>query len=163
MTRQRRRDPVVLGKLAASRRARRLGDLLPEADQWLSVVREMRPQRSWSEVAAAVNNALPAGPRRFTVARLVRCVKLFVGEGLEDATLLRASARRRNRRGDDARVRATEAVAALLAGNRCMTLAEIASGLKRLRHIPPRGGPDWAVSSVKALLDRAREAGLLGT
>jgi hypothetical protein len=157
----RSRDPIILAKLAASRRARRLGDLLPEADRWLGVVRQMRPRHPWSEVAAAVNDALPAGRRQFTVARLVRCVKLFVGEGLADAGLLRAAARRRDWRGDVARVRSTEAVAALMAGNREMTLAEIATELKRLRHVPPRGGTGWAASSVKALVDRARGAGLI--
>jgi hypothetical protein len=88
-------------------------------------------------------------------------VKLFVGEGLADAGLLRAAARRRDWRGDIARVRATEAVAALMAGNREMTLAEIATELKRLRHFPPRGGMGWAVSSVKVLVDRGRAAGLI--
>jgi DNA invertase Pin-like site-specific DNA recombinase len=157
----RNRDPIILAKLAASRRARRLGDLLPEADHWLGMVRQMRPALSWSEVTAAVNDALPAGRRQFTVARLVRCVKLFVGEGLAEAGLLKAAARRRDWRGDAARVRATEGVAALMAGNREMTLAEIATELKRLRHVPPRGGTGWAVSSVKALVDRGRAAGLI--
>jgi hypothetical protein len=48
-----------------------------------------------------------------------------------------------------------------MAGNRDMTLAEIATELKRLRHVPPRGGTGWAASSVKALVDRARGAGLI--
>jgi DNA invertase Pin-like site-specific DNA recombinase len=157
----RSRDPIVLGQLAASRRTKRLRDLLPDADHWLGIVRQMRPARPWAEVAAAINDALPTGQRQFTLARLNRCVKLFVAEGLADATLLTAAPRRRDWRGDHARLRATEAVAALLAGNRDMTLAEIATELKRLRHRPPRGGTHWAVSSVKALLERACGAGLV--
>jgi DNA invertase Pin-like site-specific DNA recombinase len=157
----RKRDPIILSKLAASRRATRLGDLLPGADEWLSIVRQMRPEHPWFEVTDAVNDALPAGRRQFTVARLVRCVRLFVGQRLADPKLLRPASKRRDWRSDVARLRATEVVAALVAGRPQITLVEVATELKRLRHLPPRGGRDWAVSSVKALLDRAREAGLL--
>lgn len=155
----RSRDPIVLNKLAASRRATRLGNLLPGADEWLNVVRQMRPDRPWFEVVTAVNDALPAGRRQFTVARLVRCVRLFVDEGLADQKLLRAASKRHDWRRDVARLRTIEVVAALTAGRPRITLAEVAAELKRLRLRPPRGGAGWAVSSVKALLDRARAAG----
>ena len=157
----RSRDPIVLRKLASSRRATKLGDLLPSADEWLCVVRQMRPAQPWFEVVAAVNAALPVGRRKFTASRLIRCVKLFVAQGLADPKLLKPATRRRDWRGDVARLRATEVVAALVAGRPEITLVEVAAELRRLRHLPPRGGNGWAVSSVKALLDRARGAGLL--
>jgi len=159
----RKRDPIVLRKLADSRRATRLGDLLPGANEWLGIVREMRPGHSWIKVTAVVNDALPHGRRQFTTARLVRCVRLFVGEGLADPKLLRPAPKRRDWRSDVARLRAIEVAAALVAGKPQITLTEVATELKRLRQFPPRRGTDWAVSSVKALLDRARAGGLLST
>ncbi len=65
----RARDPAVLRKLAASRRASRLADLLPQLDQWLPLVRKLRPAQPWPDVADAVNAALPAGHRRFTTGQ----------------------------------------------------------------------------------------------
>jgi hypothetical protein len=41
------------------------------------------------------------------------------------------------------------------------TLAEIGAELSRMG-VPPRSGAAWAISSAKALLDRARSARLLG-
>lgn len=42
-----------------------------------------------------------------------------------------------------------------------LTLREIASQLERMRERTPRGGHQWAASSVKHLLDRARRLGLI--
>jgi hypothetical protein len=75
--------------------------------------------------------------------------------------LLTPAPRRRPRREDAARRRATEVVAALVAGSGGPTLAQLGAELLRLGLAPPRGGGRWAPSSVKALLDRARAAGLL--
>lgn len=155
------RDPVMLRKLAASRRASRLAGLLPGLDTWLPLVRRLRPARAWPEVTEAVNAALPARLRRFTTDRLVSAVKLLVAEGLTEQGLLGAAPRRMARKGIAARKRAMEVTAALLAGRRTMTLAQLGIELTRLGLVPPRGGAQWAPSSVKALLDQARTAGLL--
>jgi DNA invertase Pin-like site-specific DNA recombinase len=68
----RSRDPVVLGKIAASRAQTRLAALLPDADAWLGTVRRLRPARSWEDVTAAVNEGLRAGQRPFTRGAAVR-------------------------------------------------------------------------------------------
>lgn len=155
------RDPAVLQKLAAARRASRLANLLPELDRWLPLVRKLRPAQPWPEVTAAVNQALPAGHRRFTMDRLVRAIQLLVAEALAEPELLGTAPRHRPRKGLLARRRATEVVAALVAGRGSITLAQLGTELTRLGLTPPRGGNQWAPSSVKALLDRARVAGLL--
>jgi hypothetical protein len=54
-----------------------------------------------------------------------------------------------------------EVSAALVAGRGNITLAQIGTELIRMGHPPPRGGNRRAPSSVKALLDQARMAGLL--
>ena len=84
----RARDPNALRKLAASRRAGRLADLLSSLDEWLPLVRQLRPARPWPEVAEAVNAAPPRGRRPFTTERLVRAVRLLAAEGLADKALL---------------------------------------------------------------------------
>jgi hypothetical protein len=55
-----------------------------------------------------------------------------------------------------------EMVAAILRGRPEATLAALGAELLRLGVTPPRGGPAWAPSSLKALVERARQAGLLG-
>ena len=154
----RTRDPAVLGKLAASRERSRLADLLPGADEWLGTVRLLRPARSWEAVTEAVNARLPPGRRRFTRDRLVRSVRLFVQEGLAEPTLLEGAARR-PRRDPKAR-RAMELAASFLRGRPKASLAEVGAELSRMG-VRPRSGEAWAISSIKALLDRARSAALL--
>jgi DNA invertase Pin-like site-specific DNA recombinase len=157
----RARDPDVSRKLAASRHASRLAKLLPDLELWLPVVRRLRPAKPWPDVADAVNAALPAGHDRFSTDRLVSSVKLLVSEALAEPELLATAPRRRARKGLISRQRAYEVSAALVAGRGNITLAQIGTELIRMGHPPPRGGNQWAPSSVKALLDQARMAGLL--
>jgi DNA invertase Pin-like site-specific DNA recombinase len=157
----RSRDPVVLQKLAASRRASRLAGILPDLDLWLPLVRKLRPARRWPDVADAVNEALPPGKARFTTDRLVGTIKLLIPEGLAEADLLEAAPRRKYRKGRAARMRAVEVAAALVAGHKKITLEQAGLELTRLGLAPPRAGKGWAPSSVKSLLDQARGAGLL--
>jgi DNA invertase Pin-like site-specific DNA recombinase len=161
--RLRAKDPEVLRRMAASRRATHLSNLLAGLDEWMSVVRKLRPARPWPEVADAVNAALSFGRDRFTTDRLVGSVKFLVSEGLADKTLLGAAPRRPTRKGLLSRQRASEVAAALVAGSPTITLEQIGRELNRMGHKPPRGGRGWAPSSVKGLLDRARSAGLLAT
>jgi DNA invertase Pin-like site-specific DNA recombinase len=91
----RARDPVVLGKLLASRRATRLARLTAEMEAWMPVVRRLRPQTAWPEVTVAVNAVLPAGSRRFTEGRLVSSVQFLVAEGLVDAAIIGKAPRRK--------------------------------------------------------------------
>jgi DNA invertase Pin-like site-specific DNA recombinase len=159
----RAREPEALRRLAASRRAGRLADLLPGLDEWLPVVRRLRPAMPWPAVVEQVNAALPRGRRPFTAARLVRSLRLLAAEGLAEAGLLMPAPRgSQPGRGGLARLRAVEVAAALVSSRPAMTLAEVGAELVRLRHLPPQGGAAWAPSSVKALLERARAQGLIG-
>ena len=157
----RTRDPQMLRKLASSRRATRLARLLPDLDRWLPLVGRLRPAQPWPEVAQAVNAALPAGSPRFTSERLVSTIKLLVAEGMAEPVLLGTAPRRRSRKQHAGRRRAVEVVAALAAGRPGLTLAQLGTELSWLGLAPPRGGGQWAPSSLKALLDQARAAGLL--
>jgi DNA invertase Pin-like site-specific DNA recombinase len=135
----RAREPAALAKLARSRRAGRVADLLPGLDEWLPHVRQLRPALPWPEVVERVNAALPRGGRPFTQARLVRSVRLLAAEGLADKGLLAAAPRGHTRRGGLARTRAVEVAAALVSSRPHMTLAEVGAELVRLRHLPSQG------------------------
>jgi DNA invertase Pin-like site-specific DNA recombinase len=161
-------DPVVRRALIAGQRRARLRDLLPGLDEWLSIVRRLRPDEPWEVVTERVNNSLPAGRRRFTRDRLVRTVRLLVAEGLAEARLLEAAAKRPRRRTIGT-VRAAEAVARYLRshrreaaergtpGNRYRppTLAEIGRHLIDDAGLQPSSGGAWAPSSIKILRDQA--------
>jgi DNA invertase Pin-like site-specific DNA recombinase len=156
----RSRDPLVLRQLAEARRDRRIERLLPHAEEWLAVVRRLRPAQSWERVTEAVNAALPHGRPRFTEKRLVGTVRLFVREGLADPALLQHAPQPPRRKGQGVRQRAMEIAASFKSGRAKATLADIAGELERMKVLPPSGRA-WAPSSVKALLERARALGML--
>ena len=151
----RARDPAARARLAAARRRAALSALIAEAEEWLPVVRRLRPARPWFEVVRAVNAQLPAGRRRWTEARLVRAVRRFADEGLADRGLLAPAPRR------PAPDRLVTLAAGIVRGNPALSLRAIGAELEALRERTPRGESRWAVSSVAHLLARARRAGLL--
>jgi len=151
----RARDPAARARLAGARREAALAALIADAEEWLPVVRRLRPARPWFEVVRAVNAQLPAGRRRWTETRLVRAVRRFAEEGLADRGLLSPAPRRRP---PD---RLVTLAAGIVRGNPALSLRGIGAELEALRELTPRGEVRWAVSSVAHLLARARRAGLL--
>jgi len=59
------------------------------------------------------------------------------------------------------RIQMMRVVVGLVARRPGITLARIASELKRLGYRPPQGGTEWSPSSIKLLLDRAKRIGIL--
>jgi DNA invertase Pin-like site-specific DNA recombinase len=151
----RARDPAARARLAGARRDAALAALIADAEEWLPVVRRLRPARPWFEVLRAVNAQLPAGRRRWTEARLVRAVRRFADEGLTDRDLLSPAPRRRPEG------QLVALVAGIARANPALSLRAIGAELEALRERTPRGGSQWAASSVAHLLARARRAGLL--
>lgn len=146
----RARDPAARRKVAAARRASALTGLIAGADIWLPVVRRMRPERPWREVARAVSLATGTG---WSPERLTRAVRRFVTEGLAEPALLAPAPRRS----------APDRLLATVAGmaRAGLTLRAIGAELTAMRERTPRGGTQWPVSSVAHLLNRARQARLL--
>jgi DNA invertase Pin-like site-specific DNA recombinase len=159
--RLRARDPAALARLAASRRASVLARAIPSAEAWIGPVRRLRPGLSWRAVAARIEASRPAGGERYGAARLRRLARLFVAEGLLEPRVL-GRAPPRPAQGRRERRRAMEMAAAYLRGRPDATLAGLGEQLLRLGVSPPRGGAVWAPSSLKALVERARRAGLVG-
>jgi DNA invertase Pin-like site-specific DNA recombinase len=154
----RARDPATVARLARAREEARLARALPAAETWIGQVRRLRPVTPWPELARAVNAGLPADARPVSAPRLKRLARLFVRHGLLEPAALAPAPRRRKGGG---RTRAMELAAAYLRGRPDATLAELGAALLRLGARPAHGGPVWAPSSLKALLDRARALGLL--
>lgn len=148
----RNRDEAALAKASAARRRRYVNDLMAGMDEWMPIVRSMRPDQPWDIVAAALN---ASAAREWTPERLRRAVKRLVREGLAERDLLRRAPTKRPY------ARPLTVVAGIALANPNMSLRKIAAQLEAMRERAPRGRQRWTPSSVKALLDRARREGLL--
>jgi DNA invertase Pin-like site-specific DNA recombinase len=149
----RARDPQAIAKLRASRDAGHLESLLARLDDWLPIVRQMRPDQPWGDVVRVLNRA-PGNAAPWTVERLRRSVRRLADEGIVERYLLD---RAPPQRGDDRLIRL---VANIKAAAPDRTLQQIAAQLETMRERTPRGGTRWHASSVKHLLTRAERLGL---
>ena len=111
----------------------------------------MRPQHSWGDVVRVLNHK----GQQWTVERLRRSVRRLVRERLAAPELIKRAPRR------PPEDRLMTLVAGIAIAGPELTLREIAAQLERMRERTPRGGHQWAASSVKHLLDRARRLGLV--
>lgn len=145
------RRPEALARMRSAQKAAYGARVRAAVQQWLPMVRRMRPDHSWDDIARFLQQrGLDWSPER-----LRRAVKWMVAEGMADAALLRKSP---PRLPED---RLMTLVAGIHSSNPQLTLREIAIQLERLHERTPRGGAKWAPSSVKNLLDRAKRNGLL--
>ena len=92
--------------------------------------------------------------QRWTVEKLRRAVHRLVRERMAAADLIKRSPRRPS---ED---RLMTLVAGIAIADPELTLRAIAAQLEKMRERTPRGGRQWAPSSVKSLLDQARRLGL---
>lgn len=147
----RERRPEALAKMTAAQKAAYGARIQSSANQWLPIVRRMRPDHTWDDIS----RFLKQNGFDWTPERLRRAVKWMVNEGMADKSLLRKSPPRPPEN------RLMTLVAGIYSANPELTLREIASQLERLHERTPRGGTKWSPSSVKNLIDRARRSGLL--
>ena len=147
----RARDPAAIAKTAQARNRVFTGDVIASMDRWLPTVRRMRPQSPWEDVVQVLNQA---GGARWTTERLRRAVRRAVRERLADANLLERTPRR------PPEDRLMMMVAGIAMANPEMSLRAIGAQLETMRERTPRGGRQWAASSVKNLLDQAEKLGL---
>ena len=91
---------------------------------------------------------------RLTTERLRRAVRRAVRERLADANLLERTPRR------PPEDRLMMMVAGIAMANPEMSLRAIGAQLEAMRERTPRGGRQWAASSVKNLLDQAEKLGI---
>ena len=114
----------------------------------------MRPAQPWGDLVCVLNRTTAS---TWTVERLRRTVRRLVAEGIVETKLLDRAPRQQS---DDRLLRLVAGIAAAAPER---TLQQIASQLESMRERTPRGGTRWHPSSVKHLLDRAEQLGLVGT
>ena len=98
-------------------------------------------------------NVTAAALPHSSVEHLKRAVKRFVAEGLAKPNLLRPATRRASSE------RLLTLVAGIAGANPDLTLAQIGAQLEAMYERTPRGGTRWSPSSIKSLLERARNLG----
>ncbi len=147
----RAKDPAAIRKAAEARNRVFTGDVIASMDRWLPTVRRMRPSSPWEDVVRVLN--METGVL-WTVERLRRAVRRTVRERLADPKLLERSPRR------PPEDRLMMLVAGIAMANPDMPLRAIGAQLEAMRERTPRGGRQWAASSVKNLLDQAAKLGL---
>lgn len=148
----RERRPEALAAMTAAQKAAYGARIQATLNQWLPMVKRMRPDHTWEDIA----RVLKQRGIDWTPERLRRAVKWLIAEHLADASLLRKSP---PRLPED---RLMTLVVGIHSSNPDLTLREIAGHLECLHERTPRGGSKWSPSSVKNLLDRARRTGLVG-
>lgn len=159
-------DPVVRRRIALARDGRRSERVAAGAGEFLPIVRRLRPGHPWDRVVDVLNTAMKKRPggnaAPWTRDALIRAVKRLVADGLAEPDLLKAAPRRPRSSAAQGR-RLVELVATIhnAADGEKPTLARIGRQLERQGVPTATGARTWAPSSVKALLDRAREQGLL--
>jgi DNA invertase Pin-like site-specific DNA recombinase len=147
----RERQPEAIRAAAAARQRVYVGHLIASSSNWLPVVRRLRPQHSWDDVVRLLNHR----GQSWTIEKLRRAVHRLVREKMADVELLQRSPRR------PPEDRLMTLVAGIAIADPELSLREIAAQLERMRERTPRGGRQWAASSVKSLLDQARRLGLV--
>jgi len=145
---------LIAERTKAGLSAAHLHSVLAQLDNWLPIVRRMRPDQPWGNVVQVLNRGQE---KLWTVERLRRTVQMLAAEGFVEAALLGQA---RRQRGVDRLVRL---VAGIKAAAPDRTRQQIASQLEAIRERTPRGGTRWHPSSVKILLGRAEQLGLRGT
>lgn len=147
----RERRPEAIQAASAARQRVYVGDLIASASNWLPIVRRMRPQHSWDDVVRVLNHR----GQTWTIEKLRRAVHRLVREKMAEPELLQRSPRR------PPEDRLMTLVAGIAIADPELSLRDIAVQLERMRERTPRGGRQWAASSVKSLLDQARRRGLV--
>lgn len=147
----RERRPEAIQAASAARQRVYVGDLIASASNWLPIVRRMRPQHNWDDVVRVLNHR----GQNWTIEKLRRGVHRLVREKMAEPELLQRAPRR------PPEDRLMTLVAGIAIADPELSLRDIAAQLERMRERTPRGGRQWAASSVKSLLDQARRLGLV--
>lgn len=152
------RDPATIRKLSRARDDRRSQRLAEQSHELQQVLEQFRPDLPWDQVVRILKHrqiARPNGGGEWARDALIRAAKRLVRDGLADGRILQRSPRRSENE------ELVTLVAALSRSPETRTLEAIAKALTEMHQRTPRGRLQWHVSSVKNLLDQAREKGLV--
>lgn len=128
------------------------------AQEFLPTVEALRPTAPWDQVVRALKaqgRTRPWDRKPWTPNSLIRAVRRLAAAGLVRQNLLDAAPKRID--SNDLVLM----VAGLARAEPDITLDGIARRLQSMGQHTPRGGLRWSRSSVKNLLDRARDQGMV--
>ncbi|SDW08727.1 recombinase family protein [Roseicitreum antarcticum] len=148
-------DPAARRKIALARDEAYFEALNASAPEWVPLVRRLRPEMAWEDVARIINSQLPKGRTPWSVPRLTRAVQRYVKDGFLDRRVLDRAKR------SDVDDRLLAIVAGIKGADPEITLQSICDRLEAMRERTPRGRTRWQPSSVRMLLERAEKRGLL--
>ncbi|QCO00040.1 recombinase family protein (plasmid) [Azospirillum argentinense] len=154
----RRRDPAALEKVRQGRETARDELVVAHAQEFLPTVEALRPTAPWDQVVRALKGqgrTRPWDRKPWTPNSLIRAVRRLAAVGLVRQDVLDPAPKRVD--SDDLVLM----VAGLARAEPGITLDGIALRLRGMGQRTPRGGLRWSRSSVKNLLDRAKELGLV--
>lgn len=154
----RRRDPAALEKARQGREAARDGLVVAHAQEFLPTVEALRPTAPWDQVVRALKGqgrTRPWDRKPWTPNSLIRAVRRLAAAGLVRQDVLDAAPKRVD--SNDLMLM----VAGLARAEPGITLDGIARRLQSMGQRTPHGGLRWSRSSVKNLLDRARDQGMV--
>jgi DNA invertase Pin-like site-specific DNA recombinase len=152
----RSRNPKAIATLTEARDQTYLNKLNSSAEQWVPIVKRLRPDQPWEDVIKIVNVALRnAGKKTWSIDRLKRAAKRYVREGHMDASVLNKAPRLKEISPE------LRFVSGLVNQNPGIKLKTLAAELHKQGHTPPRGRGKWALSSVKSLIDRGKKLGII--
>lgn len=154
----RRRDPAALEKARQGREAARDDLVITHAQDFLPTVEALRPAAPWDQVVRALKGqgrTRPWDRKPWTPNSLIRAVRRLAAVGLVRQDVLDPAPKRVD--SDDLVLM----VAGLARAEPGITLDGIARRLQGMGQRTPRGGLRWSRSSVKNMLDQAKEQGLV--
>lgn len=146
----RAKNPAAIAKVAAARDKIFTDSVIAGMDHWLPIVQQMRPASPWEDVVHVFNQRSGAD---WTVERLMRATRRAVRERLADPALLSRAPRR------PPADRLMMVAVGIRMADPALSLRDIGAQLEAMRERTPRGGRQWAASSVKNLLDQAAKLG----
>lgn len=152
-------DPNGRRRLARARDEARSDKVFEAIDEIAPLVRQLRPGASWDRIAQILtirSVTRPWDARPWTRDSLIRACKRLVKDGFLPAEVMERGPRGAENDG------LVELVAAVWSALPSPSLSACARHLQAQHVLTPRGGFRWSASSVRNLLKRARERGLVG-
>ena len=152
------KDPDALAKVQSARDAVRSSAVLERADAFLPIITSLRPAASWEAVTDMLNKSgvtRPISGKPWTRDGTIRVARRLVENGLADPAILGTAIRK------GTADHLLSIIAGLVRMNPDATLEQIGENLRAMGQVTPKGSTKWSRSSVKWLLDQARERGMI--
>jgi len=152
--RMRSKEPAAIKAISLARREHYIESIIASAEEWVPIVRRMRPDHPWKQVLSKVNRSLPPGADPWSLQRLMRAVHRYVQDGMLERQVLGRSPAPVT---DDPMILT---VAAMAGRNPRPSVSSMVTILNKVHRNTPNQKP-WTYARVRNLLEKARKMGIL--